>query len=67
MKDLNELQAMNKGLLKHTAVLAQILLTTETKDRIDVLDLDKSSMYGQDALHQLAFVAIEMSSTRKNK
>jgi hypothetical protein len=30
------------------------------KDRIDVLDLDMLSMYGQDALHQLAFVAREM-------
>jgi hypothetical protein len=29
------------------------------KDRIDVLDWDKLSMYGQDDLLQLAFVARE--------
>jgi hypothetical protein len=32
---------------------------TETMDRIDVPDWDKLSMYGQDGLLQLAFVARE--------
>ena len=50
MKDQTESQAMNKGLLKHTAVLAQILLTTEMKDRIDVPDWDRLSRYDQDDL-----------------
>jgi hypothetical protein len=40
VKDLNELQAMNKDLLKHKVQLVQLQSTTEMKDRIDVLDLD---------------------------
>ena len=59
MKDLNELQAMRKDLLKHTVLSVQFQSTTEMRDRIDVLDLDKLSKYGQDDLHQLVFVARE--------
>jgi hypothetical protein len=57
VKDLNDLQAIHKDLPKHIAVLAQILLTTEMKDRGDVLDWDKLSTSGQDDLFQLVFVA----------
>ncbi len=60
MKDQNVLQAMHRYLLKHTVVLVHFESPTEMKDKIHVPDLDKLSMYGQDALHQLAFVAREM-------
>jgi hypothetical protein len=59
VKDQNELQAMRKYPLKHTLQMVRFQSTTEMKDRIDVLDLDKLSTYGQDDLLQLAFVAIE--------
>ena len=59
MKDQNELQAMSRYLLKHTLQMVQFQSTTEMKDRIDVLDWDKLSMYDQDDLLQLAFVARE--------
>ena len=59
MKDQNELQAIRKYLLKHTVQLVQFKWTTEMKDRIDVLDWDKLSMYDQDDLLQLASVARE--------
>ena len=59
MKDQNELQAMSKGLLKHTRVWVHFLLSIEMKGRNDVLDWDKLSMYDQDDLLQLAFVARE--------
>jgi hypothetical protein len=59
VKDQNELQAMNKGLLKHTLQMVQFQSTTEMKDRIDVLDLDMLSMYGQDDLLQSVFVVRE--------
>jgi hypothetical protein len=57
VKDQNELQAMRRYLLIHTVVLVHF--ATEMKDRIDVLDWDKFSMYDQDDLLQLAFVARE--------
>ena len=71
VKDLNELQAMHRGLIKHKVQLVQfqlpvytemvwVLSTTEMKDRTHDQDLDKLSRYGQDVLHQLAFVAREM-------
>ncbi|MGA6990692.1 MAG: hypothetical protein WBX81_09770 [Nitrososphaeraceae archaeon] len=47
MKAQNELQAMNKDLLKHTLVWVQLLLSTEMRDRINVLNLGKLSMYDQ--------------------
>jgi hypothetical protein len=57
VKDPNEPQAIYRYLLKHKVQLVQLQSTIEMKDRIDVLDWDKLSMYGQDGLHQLAFVA----------
>ena len=57
MKAQNELQAMNKDLLKHTLVWIQLLLSTEMRDRINVLNLGELSMYDQDDLAKLAFVA----------
>ena len=57
MKAQNELQAINKDLLKHTLVWVQLLLSTEMRDRINVLNLGKLSMYDQDDLAKLAFVA----------
>ena len=54
MIDLNEIQAMSRYLLKHTAVLVRFESPTEMKDGIDVLDWDKLSRYDQDDLHQLA-------------
>jgi hypothetical protein len=45
---------MSRYLLKHTAVLVHFESSTEMKDRIDVLDWDKLSTYGQDDLPQLA-------------
>ena len=61
MKDLNELQAMNKDLLKHTVELARARFqwTIVMKDRTDVLNLDRLSTYGQDDLPQSVFVAGE--------
>jgi hypothetical protein len=55
VKDQNVIQAMHKDLLKHTVVWVRLQSTTEMKDRMHVLDWDMLSMYGQDALHQLAF------------
>ena len=55
----SELQAMNKDLLKRTPVWAQILFSNELRDREDVLNSDMLSMYDQDDLLQLAFVAKE--------
>jgi hypothetical protein len=60
VKDLNELQAMRKYLLKHTVRWVQIQSTTEMKDRTHVLDWDKLSTYGQADLPQSVFVAREM-------
>ena len=54
VKDQNELQAMHTDLLKHKVQLVHFQLTTEMKDRIDVLDWDKLSRYDQDDLLQLA-------------
>ena len=59
MKDGNELQAMHRYLLKHTVLSVQFQSTTEMRDRIHVLDLDKLSKYGQHDLHQSVFVARE--------
>jgi hypothetical protein len=59
VEDQNELQAMRKYLLKHTLQMVRFQSTTQMKDRMHVLDLDKLSTYGQDDLLQLAFVAIE--------
>jgi len=58
VKDLSGLQAMRKGLLKHSVVLVQIQSTTEMKDRIDVLDWDKLSMYDLDVFY-LSMLAVE--------
>jgi hypothetical protein len=58
VKDQNDLQAMRKGLLKHFVVLAHIQWTTEMKDRIDVLDWDKLSMYDLDVFY-LSMLAVE--------
>ncbi len=51
---------MHKGLLKHKVQSIQFQSTTGMKDRIDVLDWDMLSTYGQDGLRQLVFVAREM-------
>jgi hypothetical protein len=59
VKEQNEIQAMNKDLLKHTVGLVQSQSTTEMKDRRNVLDLDMLSMYGQDDLFQSVFVVGE--------
>ena len=59
VKDQNELQAMHTDLLKHKVQLVHFQLTTEMKDRIDVLDWDKLSMYGQDVLLRLTSVVRE--------
>ena len=50
---------MSRYLLRHTVLLVQFQSTTEMKGRIDVLDLDKLSMYDQDGLHRSVFVAAE--------
>ena len=50
---------MSRYLLKHTVVLVHFESPIEMKDKIDVLDWDKLSMYDQDDLLRLAFVAIE--------
>jgi hypothetical protein len=59
VKGLNEIQAMNKDLLKHMVVRAQMKSTTEMRDKIHVLDWDMLSTYGQDDLHQSVFAARE--------
>lgn len=59
MRDLNEIQAMSKDLLKHKAQKVQLQFSIEMKDRIDVLDLDKLSTYDQDDLLRLVFAARE--------
>lgn len=50
---------MSRYLLKHTVLLVHFESPTEMKDRIDVLDWDKLSMYDRDDSLQLAFVARE--------
>ena len=50
---------MHKDLLKHTVQMVQFQSTTEMKERNDVPDWDKLSMYDQDDLLQSAFVASE--------
>ena len=50
---------MHKDLLKHILVLALCQSAIETKDRIDVLDLDILSMYDQDDLIQSVFAEEE--------
>jgi hypothetical protein len=60
VKDQNEVQAMRKDLPTHTVQLVQFQSTTEMKDRTNVLDWDKLSMYDQDDLLQQVFVAREM-------
>jgi hypothetical protein len=59
VRDLNEIQAMSKDLLKHKAQKVQLQFSIEMKDRIDVLDLDKLSTYDQDDLLQSVFVVRE--------
>ena len=51
---------MRKDLLTHTVVLVHFLLSTEMKDRNDVLDLDMLLKYDQDDLIQLTFAVGEM-------
>jgi hypothetical protein len=61
VKDLNELQAMNRYLLKHTALFLLLpLCSTEMKDRTHDQELDMLSTYDQDDLNQSVFVAREM-------
>jgi hypothetical protein len=55
----NEIQAMNKDLSEHTAVLGLEQFAIGMKDRMHVLDLDMLLMYDQDDLHLLIFVARE--------
>jgi hypothetical protein len=62
VKDLNGLQAMRRYLLKHTVVLVHFEYPTEMKDRIDVLDWDKLSMYGQDDLLESTFAVKEIAA-----
>ena len=50
---------MSRCLLKHTVLLVHFESPTEMKDRIDVLDWDKLSMYDRDDSLQIAFVARE--------
>jgi hypothetical protein len=50
---------MRKDPPTHTVQLVPFEFPTEMKDRIDVLDWDKLSMYDQDDLLQLAFLARE--------
>ena len=50
---------MRKDLLKHTVGWVQFQSSTEMKDKIDVLNLDKLSTYGQDDLIQSASVVRE--------
>jgi hypothetical protein len=59
MKAQNEIRAMNKDLLKHTVGWVQLKSTSGAKDRTNGRDPDMLSMYGQDDLRQLAFVARE--------
>jgi hypothetical protein len=66
-KDQNELQAMSRYLLKHIVVLVQLQFSIQTKDRINVLNSDKLSMYGQDDLVQLVFVARERLVERESE
>ena len=50
---------MQKDPLRHTAVLVLIQFSIEMRERINVLNSDKLSMYDQDDLLLLAFVARE--------
>jgi hypothetical protein len=59
LKNQSEVRAIRRYLLKHIAVLVQLQFSIETKDRINVLNSDKLSMYDQDDLLLLAFVARE--------
>jgi hypothetical protein len=59
MKAQNEVQAMNKDLLKHTVGWVQMKSTSGVKDRTNGRDPDMLSMYGQDDLRQLVFVERE--------
>jgi len=63
VKDLNVFLAMRKYQLKHTVILVRFESPTEMNDRIDVLDLDMLSTYGQDDLLQSVFVVRESSSS----
>lgn len=49
---------MHRDLLKHIVLLVQFQWTTETKGRIDVLDWDTLSTYGQDDLTVLVFAQV---------
>ena len=51
MKDLNELQAMNKYLPRHIVVADPCQSSIQMKDRKYAQDLDKLSTYDQDDLH----------------
>jgi hypothetical protein len=51
---------MNKGQPRHILVWVHFLLSTELKDRKDVLGLDMLSMYDQDDSVQLVFAVKEM-------
>ena len=50
---------MHTDLLKHKVQLVLFQSTTEMKDKIDVLDWDMLSMYGQDDSLRSIFVARE--------
>jgi len=60
VKDQNELQAMNKGLLKHFVVLIQRQSSIQMKDRTDDQDLDILSEYDLDVFYLLMFAVEEM-------
>src|SRR5215469_2350531 len=60
VKDLNEPQAMNKGLLEHIAVLAAVeSIAIDLKYIIHVLNLDTSLVDDQDDLAQTVFAAVK--------
>ncbi len=50
---------MQKDPLRHTAVLVLMQFSIEMRERINVLNSDKLSRYGQDDLAQLVFAARE--------
>jgi hypothetical protein len=60
VKDLNEPQAMNKGLLEHIAVLAAAeSIAIDLKDITHFLNLDTLLVDDQDDLAQSVFAAVK--------
>lgn len=58
MKDQNQLQAMNKGLLKHTVVLVLRQSSIQTRNRTHDQGLDMLLMYDLDVFY-LSILAVE--------